>query len=59
MDMENAGEPTGEARVVQNLREKRKSKSKDFDPITYPKITKNIVGRKGENQLALCWWYWK
>lgn len=49
VEAKDANEPTSEARVIQYLTEERRYRSKDFDHITYPKITKNTVEEDGES----------
>jgi hypothetical protein len=47
---EDASEPTGEARVVQKLTNECRSRSKDFEPTTKPKITVDTVEEGGGNR---------
>jgi hypothetical protein len=49
-EAKDAGEPTREVRVVQNLVEKHRSRSKDFDPTTKPKIVVDTVEEDGGNR---------
>jgi hypothetical protein len=49
-EVEDAGKPIGEACVEQNLVEKHRSRSKDFNPTTKPKIVADTVEEEGGNQ---------
>jgi hypothetical protein len=58
-DAKDADEPSGEVRVIQNLAEKHRFRSKDFVPTTKPKIVADTVEEDGGNRLVKAVLYWK
>jgi hypothetical protein len=49
-EAEDAGETTREAHGVQNLVEKYRSRSKNYNPTTKPKVVINTVEEDGGNK---------